>query len=154
MAADLNPEDFKRCPKCGDAKELSLFKVRKAAPSGRSSWCKACDSAQGRARYAADGKVRVATWARSLERLYNMTLKDYERLFESQGGVCATCGSPPKNDRRLSVDHDHATGAVRGLLCGFCNHIVGILELPNGLDSYRAYLDRHEGADALVQAGW
>ena len=49
-------------------------------------------------------------------------------MLVAQGGVCAICKFPPKAVR-LSVDHDHITGRVRGLLCNVCNRkIVGILE--------------------------
>jgi hypothetical protein len=48
---------------------------------------------------------------------------DYEALLAAQGGVCALCGKPPKT-RRLSVDHDHKTGTVRGLLCFRCNRAL------------------------------
>lgn len=45
---------------------------------------------------------------------------EYERLLAAQHGHCAICPNTPKT-RRLHVDHDHATGAVRGLLCHRCN---------------------------------
>ena len=48
---------------------------------------------------------------------------DYARLLEAQGGGCAICGATPKT-RRLHVDHDHATGMVRGLLCHRCNRAL------------------------------
>lgn len=47
----------------------------------------------------------------------------YEELLAAQGGHCALCPSTPKT-RRLNVDHDHATGAVRGLLCHRCNRYL------------------------------
>ncbi len=53
--------------------------------------------------------------------LYGLTLEDYERLFDLQGGRCAICECQPRT-RRLAVDHDHVTGEVRGLLCTRCNH--------------------------------
>ena len=143
----------KRCPRCGEHKAHELFKVRRAAPSGRSSWCKACDAAQGRASYANNPERSRAVWARSLERLYGISASDYERMFDEQGGVCAICSNPPKGERRLAVDHDHDTGAVRSLLCGYCNVLVGIVERPNGLDDFRAYLDRHKDASASIRAG-
>lgn len=49
-------------------------------------------------------------------RALGFTLADYERLLAAQGGTCAVCPATPKS-RRLHVDHDHKTGAVRGLLC-------------------------------------
>lgn len=47
----------------------------------------------------------------------------YATLLAAQSGGCAICGRPPKT-RRLHVDHDHATGAVRGLLCHRCNRAL------------------------------
>jgi len=41
-------------------------------------------------------------------------------MLAAQGGTCAICDSPP-GSRRLAIDHDHATGVVRGLLCPRCN---------------------------------
>jgi hypothetical protein len=57
-----------------------------------------------------------------LKARYGLTVADYERMLEEQRGVCAICGNemdPP------CVDHDHATGKVRGLLCKSCNWILG-----------------------------
>lgn len=49
---------------------------------------------------------------------------DYQAMLDEQGGVCAICGDPP-GVQALAVDHDHATGYVRGLLCTNCNHLLG-----------------------------
>lgn len=140
--------DSKRCPKCGDTKELSLFKVRKSAPSGRSSWCKQCDSNQGRTSYATNPERKQQVWANSLRQLYGMTVAEYQEMFVDQDGACAICGK--EEDWRLCVDHDHETGAVRQLLCRSCNVQVGVVE--NHYDRIRAYLDRHEGATPPIRA--
>lgn len=60
-------------------------------------------------------------------RQYGLTAEDYDALLERQNGVCAICFKPPKGKSRLSVDHDHVTGRVRGLLCGPCNCSIGLL---------------------------
>lgn len=44
----------------------------------------------------------------------------YAELLKFQGGRCAICGNKPRT-RKLARDHNHKTGAVRGLLCGRCN---------------------------------
>jgi hypothetical protein len=54
---------------------------------------------------------------------YGITFSDYQKLFESQGGKCAICGK--HINKRLCVDHDHLTNAVRGLLCTSCNLGLG-----------------------------
>lgn len=56
-----------------------------------------------------------------------ITLKQYEEMVVAHGGVCAICGGPPagRSKIRFCVDHDHVTGHVRGLLCGYCNSGLG-----------------------------
>jgi len=44
-----------------------------------------------------------------------------------QGHACAMCGDKP-TDKKLGVDHNHKTGAIRGLLCGTCNTALGMLK--------------------------
>lgn len=58
---------------------------------------------------------------------YGLTIEDYERLVEAQGGVCAICGKPAPREQRLVVDHCHLSGQVRGLLCSPCNRAIGQL---------------------------
>lgn len=63
----------------------------------------------------------------SLANKYGVTREEYIALLETQGGLCAICGvaqsdQPAKN---FLVDHDHTTGAVRGLLCRRCNSGLG-----------------------------
>src|SRR5262249_17405227 len=53
------------------------------------------------------------------------SLVQYNKMLTLQHGVCAICRKAP-GSRRLHVDHDHASGRVRGLLCWFCNlYFVG-----------------------------
>ena len=70
-------------------------------------------------------------WRRSeLQRKYGITLEEYAALQAQQGGGCAICGTTigeVKRRRALFVDHDHASGEIRGLLCGRCNTAVGYL---------------------------
>lgn len=60
-----------------------------------------------------------------LKHYYNMTLEQYNLLKEKQNGVCAICFDICKSGRDLSVDHDHKTGRIRGLLCHNCNYVLG-----------------------------
>jgi hypothetical protein len=58
---------------------------------------------------------------------YGITLEEYNRLLESQGGGCAICGRKVNIDSKFSlhVDHDHDTGKIRGILCSSCNLGIG-----------------------------
>jgi hypothetical protein len=63
-----------------------------------------------------------------LKELYGLTHDQYTEKLASQNGVCAICGnghSGRLNAKHLSVDHDHDTGMVRGLLCSKCNMGIG-----------------------------
>lgn len=66
----------------------------------------------------------------SLKRNYGITPEQWDDLFQSQDGKCASCGDVPPEDakRRFHVDHDHSTGAVRGILCHSCNVALGYLK--------------------------
>ncbi len=77
-----------------------------------------------------------------LHRLYKMTRDEFYELVERQGGACAICGEEPTPPKRLTVDHDHATGRFRGLLCGGCNAGLGNLQdEPELLESALRYLN-------------
>jgi coenzyme F420-reducing hydrogenase beta subunit len=60
-----------------------------------------------------------------LKKYYGIGLKDYEKMLTEQGNVCAVCKKACV--LRLSVDHCHKTGRVRGLLCRRCNQAIGLL---------------------------
>jgi len=81
---------------------------------------------------------------------YGLTTEDYESMLAAQGGVCAACGHlETERDSRngqaklFVVDHDHQSGAVRGLLCAGCNKAVGFAnDDPDRLEKIAAYLRR------------
>lgn len=58
------------------------------------------------------------------EQKFGLTPGQYDEMLAEQQGVCAICKQPSPS-RALAVDHDHQTGAVRGLLCTGCNVGLG-----------------------------
>lgn len=102
--------DSKTCLKCGLTKPISEFNKNAWRVDGYETRCQACKYPQWRAY--------------QIEREYGISMDEYESMFQVQKGVCAICGRPPKK-KALSVDHDHQTGRVRGLLCWPCNRFLG-----------------------------
>ena len=88
---------------------------------------------------SADDKTRESRWrARGIV----LTVPEYDVMLVSQGGVCAICKKEPGKNR-LSVDHDHSDGRIRGLLCYICNRkIVGRHKTGILLRAAADYLDR------------
>lgn len=75
---------------------------------------------------------------------YGLSASEYAAMLARQGGHCASCGGDP-DGRGLAVDHDHATGAVRELLCHPCNQGIGhFRDDPERMRLAAAYIERHE----------
>ena len=79
-----------------------------------------------------------------VQRTYGLGPGDYDRLFAAQGGRCAilNCRATGKS-KKLAVDHDHATGEPRGLLCSNHNRVIGAnYDSPEVFRSIADYLER------------
>ena len=73
---------------------------------------------------------------------YGITLDDYNKMFNAQGGKCAICQRHQNELKKtLCVDHDHKTGAVRELLCMTCN--TDLASVENRLEEMMKYLNKH-----------
>ena len=89
--------------------------------------------------------------ARRVEQTYGLTATDYQRLLAHQGGGCAICGGARRY--RLNVDHDHATGRVRGLLCRRENRLLGLVRDDAALLRRMAdYLDHPPAVELGIEA--
>lgn len=80
-------------------------------------------------------------------RKYELTPEEYDVMHTVQNGLCAICGLPQRNTRRLEVDHNHVTKKVRKLLCTSCNRGMGFFfDDPDLLHAAAAYLRDHAEA--------
>lgn len=82
-------------------------------------------------RTKSDGACRECRREKHLQNVYGMSISDYEGFFKKQLGKCGICKNPPgkvKTGIKFVVDHDHATGKYRGLLCSSCNYKLSGLE--------------------------
>jgi hypothetical protein len=147
----------KKCGKCGTVKPVEEFNFQDRRRGTRVSWCKPCWNAYmkeyyqknrdaiGRhakewveanpernaitkTKYFSRPDIRVREHARRIYRSYGISAEQYYDTLKEQGGVCAICGGVNGNGKRLHVDHNHATGQIRGLLCNKCNNAVGLLD--------------------------
>ena len=72
---------------------------------------------------------------------------DYDALLAKQGGVCAICKRAGFPVRGPYIDHDHRSGKVRGILCHFCNLMLGYMEDdPAIAQAMTVYLLQHNAA--------
>lgn len=126
-----------RCNCCGEIKARDEFSVNNSALSGRCGMCRECVRWKGRL-----GK-------------YGITREQYQDLYTKQNGKCASCGcvwAGTEMHPDLVVDHDHKTGAVRGLLCPDCNNILGLAnDSQTRLDAAKAYLQRSAAQTATPE---
>src|SRR5690606_16122139 len=90
------------------------------------AWCAGCQSWRdaedfGKGATTCKACASARQHGAMVAKTYGLTPAEYDALLEAQGGRCAICRARPKS-KRLAVDHDHGSGAVRGLLCSRCNH--------------------------------
>ena len=89
---------------------------------------------EAKARYQSQStEAYEASRVNWVSRKFGVSTEWYDDTLKAQGGVCAICAKPETAVRLgkllpLSVDHDHVTGKVRGLLCTSCNIGIGALQ--------------------------
>ena len=84
-----------------------------------------------------------------LKTTYGITSEEFDELLESQGGVCVVCAGEPNSEDVWDVDHNHETGAVRGILCPPCNKGLGFLR--DDVEVIRRALKYLEGTESNRQ---
>jgi hypothetical protein len=116
--ARVVPEGRRWCPDCQTAKPLEEFPRNKNNALGRGGYCKPCHNARSHAT-----RQRLYGGGREyhLRARYGIGQAEVDRMLEAQGHVCAVC----RKTNPEHVDHDHATGKVRGMLCFNCNQALG-----------------------------
>lgn len=131
---------MKVCSKCKEKKPSHKFHINNNR-DGLAATCNECVRIyylQNRKQYAEN----------KLWRRYGITKIQYESMLKLQNGVCAICGKMETKKQYgkvqiLSVDHDHITGRIRGLLCFGCNTKLGILENKDWLRKAKRYLEEY-----------
>jgi len=119
---------------CGEAKGVDAF-YRKPryhvkypnSDAGYSHACRICTNIARKAyRLANLDKSKKIDENSRLKRTYGIDLNQYNQIFISQNGCCLGCERHQSEfSKALVVDHDHANGKVRGLLCMPCNIVLG-----------------------------
>lgn len=154
---------MKTCTNCKTDKPITAFS--RDARRGHAARCKECRKAEVNAWRAANRdsyneKERAryartpAKWAGHLKRRYGIDAAEYAKRLASQRGCCAICkiGADVLGET-LAVDHDHATGFVRGLLCAKCNRMLGCAtDRPDVLRAGAEYLINAEAATEFIRA--
>jgi len=108
---------YKFCPRCRCELPLDAFGRNRSTGDGRTTYCRVCHNAVGKANTERRGGSRDY----HLRRRYGIGQAEVDAMIQAQGGLCAAC----KTDEPKHVDHDHKTGRVRGMLCSLCNQALG-----------------------------
>ena len=151
------------CTRCKEKKEWSEFYLRtevskKTGLKLRYSHCRDCHKEQRRIDYPRH-RDREMNWR--LLTKYGIGKGEYDLMLKAQGGTCMICNKGghirKKGSRKgkagtpipLSVDHNHETGQVRGLLCLNCN--TGIGHFKDDADLIKKALEYLEETNGNLQ---
>lgn len=97
-------------------------------------------------------KIKIYSFRYGTGKRYGITNQQYEEMFKNQEGLCKICKKPEtclsgvtKEVQRLSIDHSHETGQIRGLLCSNCNRGLGMYkDSPDLLRKAALYLEENK----------
>ena len=131
------------CTKCNKEKKVTEFYKREKNKLRKD--CKACTKKRTK-EYSNNNKDYYKEYYQNHHLLttYGITLEDYDKIKEEQGGKCKICGIEEKHVTfsRFHVDHCHETDVIRGLLCSKCNQAIGLLQdNPNFCREAANYLE-------------
>lgn len=139
------PEGHKWCADCDRVLPLTDFVRTVRTKSGYHAYCKPCHNKRGQVSLEKVGGSRTY----HLSRRYGITAAEADYLLADQGGLCAICKVAPA----AHVDHDHATGAVRALLCFNCNGGLGqFKDDPAVLRAAAEYVSFHTLSQHVIPA--
>lgn len=152
--------ETKACSRCGVTKPMDEFYNDSRSPNRKQPRCKECQKELSRSWWKRNGKEsyqnhkkQQRAWRKAnqsryaarerayhLRRKYNMTEADFQALVLKQEQKCACCGTVSE----LVIDHCHARGVVRELLCQPCNKGLGcFFDDPAKLRLAAEYLEKH-----------
>jgi hypothetical protein len=133
-------------------------------PDGLQNYCRDCHRAHNAECYRKNkdkwrpaAKERHREWfkengrASNLRVKYGITEQQFALASAAVGGACEICGKQCQKNEKLSVDHDHSTGFVRGLLCNLCN--MGLGKFKDNIELLRAaveYMARTDSASIEI----
>lgn len=115
---------MKCCSKCSAVKPLDAFNKRQALKDGHSAYCRVCAREKALKHYSSSASRQAELRVR---RVYGLSDQQVSYWQWRSLGLCEMCGRKETSSgvsekpKRLSIDHDHATGRIRGLLCFVCN---------------------------------
>lgn len=134
--SDIPVATDKACTKCGVTKAAYEFTYMAGKKDRLSNHCRVCQQEKN-AEYRANNPR--SSRDSQLKRSFGISVVEYDAMLAWQGGSCAFCGKQwIEGTRAFAVDHDHDSGAVRGILCHYCNkYVVG----AHSLDTARKIVD-------------
>jgi deoxycytidylate deaminase len=117
------------CNRCKSDLSIKSFYLRS---NGKlRSWCIDCEKAYTQTHRAQINENQSKRRKNKNDNLYKYGISNeqYNTILADQNDVCAICKKPESEKRKyLSVDHDHKSGIIRGLLCAKCNRGLGLFK--------------------------
>lgn len=131
---------MKCCSMCERTLPLDAFFASNTASDKLQTSCRSCQAVYG-AKWRAENKARLS--ARTRAKKVGLTVEQFYALDLTSCDVCSAVLGPDK----AHLDHDHATGKFRGVLCGGCNWALGnVRDSSSTLRALADYLEAHSGA--------